>query len=177
MVLDLRAMRVSVGRVDRVFAASQFASEPGDDYSVADAVSLRSRVHRDGEHYRLVGGVETRLRLACCRCLEPFDVPVSLSVDLMYLPHRTNIGDGESEISDEDLSTAFYRDDQIDLGLMIREQFQLSLPMKPLCRQACRGLCPMCGLNLNSERCSCDTRWRDPRLEALSALRSSSQKN
>jgi len=176
MVLDLREMRRSEERVDRVFAATEFAPEPGDDYTVADGVSLRLRVHKDGAKYRLVGPVESRLRLGCSRCLESFDVPVSVSVDLMYLPHRVNGGDGELEISDEDLSTAFYRDDEINLGLMIREQFQLSVPMKPLCRENCRGLCPMCGINLNSERCACDTSWRDPRLEALAALRSHSRK-
>lgn len=176
MVLDLRDMRGSEERVDRVFDAAACAREPGDDYTVADAVSVRLGLSRDGANYRLVGRVESRLRLACSRCLEPFDAPVSVSVDLLYLPHAVNAGDGEAEISDEDLSTAFYRDEQIDLGLMIREQFQLSLPMKPLCRDTCRGLCPMCGTNLNSERCSCDTSWRDPRLEALAALRSGSRK-
>ena len=176
MVLDLREMRGSEERVDRVFAARAFASEPGDDYAVADAVSLRLRLLKNGANYRLVGPMETRLQLVCSRCLEPFEVPVHVPVDLMYLPHHVNTGDGDTEISDEDLSTAFYRDEQIDLGLMIREQFQLSLPMKPLCRDSCRGLCPMCGINLNSERCSCDTSWRDPRLEALAALRSDSGK-
>lgn len=176
MVLDLREMRGSEERVDRVFDAAAFAREPGDDYTVADAVSLRLGLHRDGANFRLVGRVESRLRLACSRCLEPFDVPVIVSLDLLYLPHAVNTGEGEAEISDEDLSTAFYRDEQIDLGLMIREQFQLSLPMKPLCHDTCRGLCPMCGTNLNSERCSCDTSWQDPRLEALAALRSDMRK-
>ena len=176
MVLDLREMRGSEESIDRVFAASAFTSEPGDEYAVTDAVTLRLRLHKDGANYRLAGTVETRLRLACSRCVEPFDVPVTVSVDLMYLPHRVNTGEGETQISDEDLSTAFYRDEQIDLGLMIREQFQLSLPMKPLCSGTCRGLCPMCGINLNSERCSCDTSWRDPRLAVLAALRSESGK-
>lgn len=176
MVLDLREMHGAEEYVDRVFAASAFTSEPGDDYTVADEVSLRVRVRKDGANYRLLGAVETRLRLACSRCLEPFDVPVHLSVDLLYLPHRVNTGDGEAEISDEDLSTAFYQDEQIDLGLMIREQFQLAVPMKPLCRDTCRGLCSSCGINLNSERCSCDTSWRDPRLATLAALRFDSGK-
>ena len=176
MVLDLREMRGSEESIDRVLAASAFTSEPGDDYAVTDAVTLRLRLHKDGVNYRLAGTVETRFRFACSRCVEPFDVPVTVSVDLMYLPYRVNTGEGETEISDEDLSAAFYRDEQIDLGLMIREQFQLSLPMKPLCRDTCCGLCPMCGINLNSERCSCDTSWRDPRLAVLGALRSESGK-
>ena len=74
------------------------------------------------------------------------------------------------KIAEEDLSTAFYRDEQIDFELMLREQFQLLLPMKPLCRTDCRGLCLACGTNLNSEQCSCDTSWHDPRLAALETL-------
>jgi uncharacterized protein len=176
MVLNLCEMRGSEESIDRIFAASKFASELGDDYAVTEAVTLRLRLHKDGANYRLVGTIGTLLRLECSRCVELFDVPVTVSVDLMYLPHRINTGDGVTEITDEDLATAFYRDEQIDLGLMIREQLQLSLSMKPLCRDTCRGLCPICGINLNSEGCSCGTSWQDPRLAPLAALRSESGK-
>ena len=110
------------------------------------------------------------LELACGRCLEPFELGVKTPVDLLYLPQGENRGEGESEISEEDLSTAFYRDEQIDLDALVREQFQLALPMKPLCSEGCRGLCSKCGINLNRESCSCDTSWRDPRLAALQSL-------
>ncbi len=53
---------------------------------------------------------------------------------------------------------------------MVQEQCYLTLPMKPLCRTDCQGLCSMCGTNLNAERCSCEPRWVDPRLAALQAL-------
>ena len=79
-------------------------------------------------------------------------------------------GAGDSEIAEEDLSIAFYRDFQIDLLQLVHEQCRLALPMKPLCRDACRGLCPVCGTNLNERTCNCETAWRDPRLAALEAL-------
>ena len=53
----------------------------------------------------------------------------------------------------------------------MREQFYLALPMKPLCRESCRGLCPECGTNLNTGTCSCVREWTDPRLDGLRALR------
>ena len=53
---------------------------------------------------------------------------------------------------------------------LLREQFYLALPMKPLCREECQGLCPQCGVNRNVEACQCSTRWDDPRLAALKAL-------
>jgi uncharacterized protein len=51
------------------------------------------------------------------------------------------------------------------------EQFQLALPMKALCSEACKGLCPTCGTNLNTGTCDCNIKWEDPRLAALKALR------
>ena len=72
---------------------------------------------------------------------------------------------------EEDVGVSFYRDDVIDLGDVIREQFYLALPMKPLCREDCKGLCPVCGVNRNREACSCDTTWVDPRMEPLRRLR------
>ena len=109
-------------------------------------------------------------------CLELLDFPTDIAVDLLYVPHSANRGEGDTEIAEDALSTAFYHDDQIDLEQMVREQFQLALPMKPLCRDQCLGLCSGCGTNLNERRCTCDTRWRDPRLAALEALLSDRQR-
>ena len=58
--------------------------------------------------------------------------------------------EAEREVEDEDLETSYYRDDQIDLNELLREQFYLALPMKPLCQETCKGLCPQCGTNLNT---------------------------
>ena len=73
-------------------------------------------------------------------------------------------------MDDDDLSVAYYRDGQIDLSQLMDEQFYLALPMKPLCREHCKGLCPSCGTNLNEAACDCQVRWEDPRLAGLKAL-------
>lgn len=70
----------------------------------------------------------------------------------------------------DDFSESFYRGDVIDLGQLIEEQFYLALPMKPLCRPDCKGLCSHCGTNLNVASCDCQVRWEDPRLAGLKAL-------
>ena len=59
------------------------------------------------------------------------------------------------ELSDRDMVVAYYGGDQLDLGEMVREQFFLTVPLKRLCRDACRGLCPTCGANRNQVRCEC----------------------
>lgn len=170
MILDLSQMRGARDRFDRRYEASAFASEQ-QDYRIAKPVELVVDVYKKNREYRLVGHVSTVLELECGRCVEPFPLPVDVSFDLLYLPHGENAGEGELEIEEDDLSTAFYRDDMIDLGQLMREQFYLALPMKPLCDEACRGLCPHCGTNLNQSSCNCVSQWVDPRLEALRALK------
>ena len=77
----------------------------------------------------------------------------------------------EREIEEDDLTTAFYENDEIDLGQLMREQFYLALPMKPLCSEDCQGLCPVCGTNLNRGHVQLQPAWEDPRLAALRELR------
>ena len=97
-------------------------------------------------------------------------MPVDAAFDLRYVPQAENAGEGEREIAEDDLTTAFYREGMLDVIELLREQFQLALPMKPLCSEACRGLCPVCGTNLNKGQCDCTPRWEDPRLAALKGL-------
>ena len=170
MLLDLREMRGSEDRVERDYDASAFQGVGPDGYAVGQSVRLTLVVRKDSERYRLRGRLRTGLRLACCRCLESFETPVDLPIDIRYLPQSEPGGDTESEIAEEDLTTGFYREDQIDLGQLVREQLQLSVPMKPLCRDDCRGLCPECGINRNREQCDCTSSWQDPRLAALQSL-------
>ena len=134
-------------------------------------MSLAFDIFKDNDQFHLVGSVRTTLEMPCGRCLEPFTMPIDQAFDLRYQPHARNTGEGEREIEDDDLTTAFYENDEIDLGQLMREQFYLALPMKPLCREACAGLCPVCGTNLNRDTCTCKREWEDPRFAALKKLK------
>lgn len=169
MFLDLTPIRQPETPVCRTLAPEAF--EPSDDFRILDPVRLELTLHKHDDQYRLAGRVTSRLEVACSRCLEPFQVPVDATIDLRYLPQAL-AGDRDQDPND-DPSTAFYADDRIDLGQLVREQCYLTLPMKPLCRVDCRGLCAVCGTNLNVERCSCAPQWVDPRLAGLQALVSS----
>jgi uncharacterized protein len=169
VLLDLSRMRSAHDRIERTYSPSDFETAD-EDYTVAAPVALAFDVYKDKDQFRLVGRVGTTLRLTCSRCLESFERPVDASFDLLFLPHGRNTGEGEIEVEEDDLATAFYRDETIDLNQLMREQFYLALPMKPLCQEGCRGLCPVCGTNLNQATCSCDAKWDDPRLAGLKAL-------
>jgi uncharacterized protein len=175
IALDLRQVRTAHERIEQVYQPEQLAA-PGDAFRVAAPVDLAFDIHKDQEQFRLVGQVRTTLELLCSRCLEPFTWPVDPSFDLRYQPHASNTGEGEREIEEDDLTTAFYENETIDLGQLMREQFYLSLPMKPLCSEDCKGLCPTCGTNLNRGACDCKPAWEDPRLAVLKSFKKESCK-
>jgi DUF177 domain-containing protein len=183
MQFDLRQLGRQKGgslrdeHVDRTFQPSEFEASVGQDeeYKVAAPVHLVMDVHKDGEAYRVTGRVTTRLQLECGRCLEPFEIPVDSPFELRYVPLPMAVGEpgqeeAEREVAEDDLTTAFYKEDSIDLGELMHEQFVLALPMKPLCTPGCKGLCVHCGTNLNKETCACAPEWTDPRLAALEGL-------
>ena len=173
MLLNLSKIRTAQERYEKVYKPEAFAT--GDDsFTVAGPVTLGFDIFKDKAQFRLAGRVQTALELPCDRCLEPFTLPVDATFDLRYQPHADNTGEGEREIEEDDLSTAFYDNQTIDLGQLMREQFYLSVPMKPLCREDCRGLCAICGTNLNRGSCDCKREWEDPRLAVLKALKNES---
>jgi len=172
LALNLARIRTPHERFEQTYPPGQL--ESSDDFRVVEPVSLAFDITKDNQQFRLVGTVRTTLEMPCSRCLEPFIMPVEQAFDLRYQPHAKNTGEGEREIEEDDLTTAFYENDEIDLGQLMREQFYLALPMKPLCRDDCQGLCLVCGTNLNKETCTCKREWEDPRFAALKKLKTDS---
>jgi len=170
MLLDLSRLRSGVETLTRRYEPSTF-DLGHEDFRLAAPVDLTGEVRKDSQKVRLTGRVTTTLECDCSRCLEPFAVPVDARLDVLLLPSSENTGDAEREIAEEDLGVSYYKDDVVDLGELMREQFYLALPMKPLCREDCKGLCPVCGINRNRETCSCQTTWVDPRMEALKSFK------
>src|SRR3972149_1229351 len=83
----------------------------------------------------------------------------------------TNIPELSSDEGDEDIDFETYKGDEIDLGGYLRELIAMSLPIKVLCGEGCKGLCPNCGVNLNLEECFCKDNWVDPRFAVLRNLK------
>jgi uncharacterized protein len=108
------------------------------------------------------GTVESQVRLECVRCLEPFALPISSELEETYRLSEAGSKPGESYVVGDD--------GWLDLSPVLREQAWVDIPMKPLCRPDCKGLCPQCGANLNHESCECDDTRVDPRLAILRDL-------
>jgi uncharacterized protein len=129
---------------------------------------LNGRLRAAGQVRALVGG------LRCSRCLEECRLPVSTPVDDLFLqtydvPSGLPLRPGEGEEPDAD-TLVIDHNHMVDLGELLRQTLLVSLPIQPLCRADCRGLCPTCGQNWNEGPCDCDVETLDPRLAALAAL-------
>jgi uncharacterized protein len=170
LLLNLGTIRTPHERFEHLYNPEALDTRQ-DTFDVVAPIALAFDIRKDGNRFQLTGRVRTTLSLPCSRCLEPFEWPVDAEFDLRYEPRGQSVAAQEREIQDEDFSAAVYEDDTIDLGQLMREQFYLSLPMKPLCTEACRGLCSQCGTNLNRGTCDCQPGWEDPRLAALRALK------
>ena len=148
----------------------------GEDEFTLDSGRLAGRVERgEGETVHFRGHLQVRLKMHCGRCLEEFVHPVEEDLDLFFMPRAPEPEDDEEEedveLSDRDMVVAYYGQERIDLGEMVREQMLLAVPLRRLCRQDCRGLCPSCGVNRNTASCECQpTEPVDGRLAALRKL-------
>jgi len=111
--------------------------------------------------------------LACSRCLSRYKEPVSISFEEEFVPAGPDGADLEVQEDEESRRTVTpYSGDEIDLSEPVRENILLALPMKPLCREDCKGLCPRCGSDLNEGPCVCERTDEavDPRLAVLKDL-------
>ena len=108
------------------------------------------------------GTVESQLRLECVRCLEPFALPITMELEETFgLPGTSRR---------QDVTFVVGADGWLDLTPLLREQAWIAIPMKPLCRSNCKGLCPQCGANLNRDSCTCENNRIDLRLASLKDL-------
>ena len=112
----------------------------------------------------VTGKLQTELTVTCSRCLEQFHEQATLQIEEEFFP-TIDILTGAAVTVPEDEPDAFTIDQNniLDLTEAIRQYALMAVPMKPLCRSDCKGLCPTCGKNLNVEGCDCppplDPRW------------------
>ena len=200
MFIDLDRVPPEGQAIDRTLALEGPYTE-GEEFRPLSPVVLSGQLQpiasdegrdpgREGV-FRLQGRMFCRIELDCVRCLEPFPMELAEELDLLYLPQSANLtpapdeGSAEEDAADalaelsgrglerEELAVSFYRDERIDLSQMIVEQIVLALPMKPLCKPDCRGLCALCGANRNVASCECAPEETDPRWAPLKTLQKS----
>jgi uncharacterized protein len=118
------------------------------------------------------GEVTSTLSLICSRCSEPFDCPIREPFSVYYQLSAMGATEGEEvELTAEDLDTEFIEEGRLDVTALLQQNLLLALPVQPLCREDCQGLCPRCGANRNQGPCACPGAPLDPRLKVLERLK------
>ena len=132
---------------------------------------LKGRVLKAGDEFLLEGKLHAAFSLNCSRCLKDFLRPFEFDISATYVnPPKGRPGKVRAADLDEDESIMFF-DDEIDLLSGIHEELVLNIPVKPLCKEDCRGLCVQCGADLNEDECACREEGVDLRFEPLRDIR------
>ena len=150
-----------------VFPAAALDREPLLEIS---PVRFSGEIARIEKGDALEGRLAYQGRLECSRCLEPYPFQEREEFSLLLCPRRP-VADKEIALEKEELDACFYEDPVVPVAPIVEERIQMAVPMKPLCREDCRGLCPHCGSDLNAGECGCVVEVIDPRWEALKSLK------
>lgn len=140
------------------------------DIAVGEKIECDFVLNRDGDKIYLQGIISFELQLECARCFEKFVLNKKEKL-LAYFIKKEPFIDEEEGLSQTDVLTEYYRNDIINLEHVFFDTIILSIPMKPLCKDNCKGLCPICGTNLNIKQCDCKRENIDPRWAPLMALK------
>lgn len=124
------------------------------------------KVQKFGDRVLIDGLAKAKVSLVCSRCLKEFSYPVEPTFRVEYVPAGEVDRGEEQELKSDELETGFHKGDEIDIDELLREQILLAIPMKPLCKTSCPGLCPKCGKDLSEGDCNCAPEI-DPRLLGL----------
>jgi uncharacterized protein len=141
-----------------------------DAGSVSAPVRGRLRIEKIGPEVMVSGDMTAEVKLLCSRCLKEFYKVLSVPVDVVYHPVEELKGEEHHKVSAEELDMDFYSGEELDLHDLLKEQIVLNITMKPLCNDLCKGICPGCGVDLNVDKCKCDTKNIDPRFAKLKKL-------
>ncbi len=186
-------MRVNIDEIKEggLKRAWDLAREAVDEMVKGDNAGYRAKglLHVDARLTRMErrvlfeGHARAMLAAPCGRCLSPAAVEVPVDFQMSFVPDEevhTRGEDAEDDRPDTRVRRRFaaeavneetYSGKVIDLDPVVREQLLLALPGYPVCQEGCKGLCSVCGANLNERECGCDRRVLDPRWAGLEKLK------
>jgi uncharacterized protein len=178
MFIDIHELELHPVKLDEEFQPGKI--DFGPDMRQQSLLIVKGRAELLEEHegrgkkiedIRLVGSFSTRLGVSCARCLEPVTREAAREFDLLYRPEGVDAGHDEISVTQAEAEIGYYTGEGLLLEDFLREQVLLAVPLKTVCREDCKGLCPHCGKNRNVESCSCKVEQKDPRWDALKSFK------
>lgn len=164
MLMNLTDVFTSDGKVKKVTVPYEHDSFPymGSDYNVKDKSEIALTLSNIGMGSVLIEGeLQLTLEIPCDRCLQSVNVPLYVT-----FAHQVAAPDKEETPSEEE-EQCFMSGYELDIDALANNEILINMPVKVLCKEECKGICPVCGINLNEGECGCDTFVPDPRMAAI----------
>lgn len=153
-------------------ALEEILGDTGGAFHIAEPLDLEVQFHVSGTQVILEGFFKTGLEIACVRCLKEFFLPLEIRFRYVFWPLPKEIPAEEKELRSDELEVQYYKQGEpLDLRPLIAEQIYLHVPQYPHCADSCRGLCALCGANLNEAACSCSDGFRSRDASPFSVLK------
>lgn len=173
MIIDLRTILRGSRHFEFFLDQDRLRGDKPDHpgFKLDRPLTVKADLYKAGDKFILEGWFQGEISIDCDRCLEPFHHDLKVRFRSVLALISGDYEEEDKELIEEDLDIDIIKADIIDLADLIREQIYLNLPMKRLCRDDCRGLCPKCGINLNLKKCACKPDQGHPGFQKLKALK------
>jgi uncharacterized protein len=170
MFLDVKQLALHKLRLNQSYAPGAVDYHTRD-FRQIDPLEVRATAEMAEDQIHISGELRTRMEMTCARCLEPVVEEVTRDFDLYYRPMQSIARDDDFRLKLDDTEIGFFEGDGLFLTDVLAEQVLLAIPMKIICRSDCKGLCPHCGANLNSDECRCESHSGDSRMAPLARIK------
>ena len=170
MRLDLTEIALNLGKHFHYEVNEE--CEENEDFRCVEPVKGGIDFTNAGRLIIVRGKLATVVELECGRCLDEFITPVKMTVEEQFPivdPHAVTPEHTE-EIEEDEVDESLFLDNVFDLSEYIRQAVLVEVPIRPLCREDCKGLCPTCGMDLNEGACGCPVETEDSPFAALKVI-------
>lgn len=151
------------------YASGEFLLED-DRLRVVNPPTIAGKIRRDGNRAHVKGRVTGGVEVECDRCLTLIEFPVDSTFKLEYVTPEDYQAQQAVELTEDDLDLSVFDGEAIDIDELVTEEVLLAVPDHVLCKDDCKGICPVCGADRNTIECSCETADTDPRWAGLKEL-------
>lgn len=154
MIIKLYEIEDEIGVKGEVNGA-RFKRPEDTELNFLTPIAYNLRIAKIGRDFRVTGQVHGSLSLSCARCLDAFSYSIDTDVDIELRQKPKDLA-FELELKDDEMDVYYFEGDELDLDPYVYEEVILSIPIRALCSDTCKGMCPQCGKNLNQEECRCE---------------------
>ena len=169
MRIELDRLEEEGGRLWQVYQIDDLLLD-GEEVRLVEPAEVRGRVRRKGKEVELRGKLDAKLEAPCDRCLQPVEIPISAEFTERFVRAVSWAAEEQYELHEDDLNLAVFDGEGIELDDLVREEILLAVPAAVLCREDCKGLCPICGVDRNLNDCHCESNEVDSRWQKLKEL-------